>query len=160
MPAGQPFERKIPMSAAINAKSAGARATIAANLLKTTKTYSEGGHGLCRSFDDCFEMCDGDEVFEILCTRALSDAALVAGMERHGFKSALERVQTMKVQRTFDSIGALTQPATFKGEPLPDPTKITQRLTVERDLQRKKLAHFQPALTPDVPDAAGQVSMF
>lgn len=41
--------------AAIKAKSAKARATIAINMLKTYKT-------LGRSFDNCFEMYDGAEV--------------------------------------------------------------------------------------------------
>lgn len=52
------------------AKSAKARATIAARLLKTVSN-------LGRSFDDCFEMGDGGEVKRLLIEKAKSDAELL-----------------------------------------------------------------------------------
>lgn len=55
---------------------------------------------------------------------------------------------------------AADAPAQFKGEPLPDPAKVTAKLTVTRDLATKKQATFQPSLTPDVPDDRGNLSLF
>lgn len=57
------------MSAATKVKTAKARAGIAARLLMNTKRFHDGGHGLGRSFDDCFEMFDGAEVMRILCDK-------------------------------------------------------------------------------------------
>ena len=74
---------------AISAKSAWARAGIAARILLHAKTWSEGGHGLCRSFDNCFEMGDGDEVHRLLMARAQGDADLVAAMKQHGCENWL-----------------------------------------------------------------------
>ena len=68
------------MSEALRAKSAGERATIAANLLKGTK---ERNKDLGREFDDCFEMGDGDEVMRILIERAKDDLALRIAVRRH-----------------------------------------------------------------------------
>lgn len=53
------------------AKSAKARATIAARLLKTSKG------DLGRPFDDCFEMGDGAEVKRLLIERAKTDPELL-----------------------------------------------------------------------------------
>lgn len=77
------------MSAATRAKTAKARATIAIRLLKTAKPYP-CGYGLGRNFDDCFEMGDGDEVYRVVITRALTDTDLVSAMQRHGCNSWLE----------------------------------------------------------------------
>src|SRR5215469_8266527 len=68
------------MSEAIRAKSAAARAAIAANLLKETKGRNED---LGREFDDCFEMDDGDEVLRLLIERAKDDLALRIAVRRH-----------------------------------------------------------------------------
>ena len=68
------------MSEAIRAKSAGERATIAANLLKGTK---ERNKDLGREFDDCFEMDDGDEVMRILIERVKDDIPLRIAVRRH-----------------------------------------------------------------------------
>lgn len=70
------------MSAAIRAASAAARATIAARILKTTKPWPQG-YGLGRSFSNCFEMGDGDEVVRILAERMLRDPALAEGIRTH-----------------------------------------------------------------------------
>lgn len=59
------------MSTAIRTKSAKARATIAAHLLKTIKG------DLGRSFDDCFEMGDGAEVKMLLIEKAKTDPELL-----------------------------------------------------------------------------------
>jgi hypothetical protein len=58
------------MSQATRAKSAKSRATIAIRMLKTQKT-------LGRSFDDCFEMFDGDKVKAIILERAKTDYTLL-----------------------------------------------------------------------------------
>ena len=78
---------------AIDAKSAKARATIAARLLLSAKTWGEGGHGLGRNFDDCFEMGDGHEVHRLLILRAAQDERLVAAMLKHGCKDWVEQVR-------------------------------------------------------------------
>ena len=57
------------MSMATNAKSAKARATIAANMLKKNWTFG-------RSFDDCFEMGDGDQVMNYLIEKTKRDKTL------------------------------------------------------------------------------------
>lgn len=54
-------------------KSAGARATIAARMIKTYKV-------LGRSFDDCFEMGDGSEVKRLLIEKAKKDMGLLRAM--------------------------------------------------------------------------------
>jgi len=73
------------MCKAIEAKSAKARATIAANLLKRTKAEFEAGcrSGLGRSFDNCFEMGDGEQVRDLLIERAKTDAELLYAFSRH-----------------------------------------------------------------------------
>lgn len=68
------------MSAAIKAKSAKARATIAIRLAKTIKGLSN-----CRGFDDCFEMGDGDAVVAEIVRRAAIDPAIRALFEGRGF---------------------------------------------------------------------------
>lgn len=54
------------MSAAIRAKSAKARATIAIALIKAGRTDSRG-------FSDCFKMRDGDDVIREIVRRAVDD---------------------------------------------------------------------------------------
>jgi hypothetical protein len=71
------------MSAATRAKSAHARATIAIRMLKTQKSLS-------RSFDDCFEMFDGDDVVREIRRRSLEDSALVEVLNRRGFGNWLK----------------------------------------------------------------------
>ena len=66
------------------AKSARARASIAVRLYKTIKPWP-WGHGLGRSFDDCFEMTDGDEVKAELLRRVLTDPELATAMISHGY---------------------------------------------------------------------------
>lgn len=56
------------MSTAIQAKSAKARATIARNLLIRTRRGL-----LSRSFDNCFEMGDADQVLQLLIERVPLD---------------------------------------------------------------------------------------
>jgi hypothetical protein len=81
------------MSAAIEAKTARARAGIAARLMKTVKKWPEG-HGLGRNFDDCFEMSDGEEVRRLLIVAAVSDDRLLDAMIYHGFaEDAISAVQ-------------------------------------------------------------------
>lgn len=53
-----------------------------------------------------------------------------------------------------------TQPATFAGEPLADPSKWAAKQVVQRDLARSKAATFQPSLTPDIANPDGQSSLF
>ena len=67
------------MSAAIRAKTAKTRAAIAARLLKTIKPYGRG-YGLGRSFDNCFEMGDGEQVSQILKAMAAKDMVLLHAM--------------------------------------------------------------------------------
>jgi hypothetical protein len=62
------------MYAAGRVKSARARATIAAGLIKNTKG------ALGRSFDACFEMNDGGEVVEALKEKAKHDPQLLHAM--------------------------------------------------------------------------------
>ena len=64
------------MSAAIRAKTAKARATLAARMLKACKP----GDDLGRAFDDCFEMGDGEAVLSDLWKRAETDEALREAM--------------------------------------------------------------------------------
>jgi len=71
------------MSAAIKAKSARARASIAARLIRRTKPWPTG-YGLGRRFDDCFEMGDGHEVFRLLKEKAKADPSLVNAARIHG----------------------------------------------------------------------------
>jgi hypothetical protein len=66
------------MSAATKAKSARARATIAIRMLKTARQ-------LGRSFDDCFEMFDGEEVVRWILFRAQTDAELARIITERGF---------------------------------------------------------------------------
>jgi hypothetical protein len=70
------------MSEAIRAKSANARATIAIRKIKAP-------YELGRSFSDCFEMNDGDEVMREIQRRALTDARLVQAVARRGWKDWL-----------------------------------------------------------------------
>lgn len=62
------------MSLAINAKSARARATIAANMIKKNINFY-------RAFDDCFEMNDGDEVMEHLIQKTAKDPVLAMNIK-------------------------------------------------------------------------------
>ena len=66
------------MSAATEARSARARATIAANIIMRTK-----GCDFRRNFDDCFEMNDGDEVARLLAIRARTDREFAWHVLRH-----------------------------------------------------------------------------
>lgn len=61
------------MSLAINAKSAKARATIAANMIKKNNNFYRG-------FDDCFEMNDGHEVMEYLIQKTAKDPVLAMNL--------------------------------------------------------------------------------
>lgn len=61
------------MSLAINAKSAKARATIAANMIKKQNKFY-------RAFDDCFEMNDGHQVMEYLIQKTAKDPILAANI--------------------------------------------------------------------------------
>lgn len=63
------------MKAAMRAKSAYARATIAVRMLKTQKR-------LCRAFDDCFEMYNGDDLVREIRRRSRTDRAPVATLAR------------------------------------------------------------------------------
>lgn len=60
------------MSAAILAKTAKERATIAIRIMKNNKDP------FTRAFDDCFEMGDGDEVVKIIKERAKRNPVLMA----------------------------------------------------------------------------------
>lgn len=62
------------MRSAKDVKTPGARATIAAQLIKADRTRE-------RAFDDCFEMYDGDEVAKILLERAQDDSELMAAIK-------------------------------------------------------------------------------
>jgi len=62
------------MSLAINAKSAKARATIAANMIKKQNNFY-------RAFDDCFEMNDGNEVMEWLIKKTAKDPVLALNIK-------------------------------------------------------------------------------
>lgn len=62
------------MSLATRAKSAKARAAIAARIIKRTK------RDFGRNMDDCFEMGDGDEVVALLKARAHTDMTLLYAM--------------------------------------------------------------------------------
>jgi hypothetical protein len=68
------------MSQATKARSAKARATIAARMLLGQKT-------LRRSFDDCFEMFDGGEVLSLLWLKAESNPTLKQRMVELGFRA-------------------------------------------------------------------------
>ena len=84
------------MSCAIKAKSAWARAGIAARMLKTINPHGE--RGLCRPFDDCFEMGDGDAVVALLIGKAATDPEMRERMRAHNFKvpsSWAERAETL-----------------------------------------------------------------
>ncbi len=78
------------MSAANHARSASARATIAARMLlsvvPTCHSRRRDG-GLSRGFDDCFENGDGGEVHRILIDRARSRPELRAAMRAHHYES-------------------------------------------------------------------------
>jgi hypothetical protein len=71
------------MSAAIQAKSARARTNIAIRMLRNYKS-------LGRSFDDCFEMGDGDDVVRFIVDRAKIDPVLHEILVRRGFGYWLE----------------------------------------------------------------------
>ena len=66
------------MSAAFKAKSARARAAIAIRTLKTARH-------LGRSFDNCFEQFDGEEVIRWILYRAQTDAQLARIITERGF---------------------------------------------------------------------------
>ena len=75
------------MSAAIKAKSAKARANIAARmLLRTIPHYMPGGKLMGRAWDDCFEMGDGDEVFRLLIDKVMIDPELRREVVRHEYE--------------------------------------------------------------------------
>lgn len=75
------------MSAAIKAKSAKARATIARNL----RVKIRRGH-LGRSFDDCFEIGDGDNVLQLLIERVQSDEEFCAAVLNHSDNAPQRRL--------------------------------------------------------------------
>lgn len=60
------------MSAATRAKTAKERATIAIRMMKTNKSGSFG-----RSFDDCFEMGDSDQVVACIAHRATCNSEIL-----------------------------------------------------------------------------------
>ena len=66
------------MSEAIRAKTARARAGIAARMLRKGRTD-------CRAFSDCFEMGDGDQVMAYLLAMAIDDPELIEVMEQRKF---------------------------------------------------------------------------
>jgi hypothetical protein len=70
------------MSAAINAKSAQARATIARNIYVNGKVHWETGD-FGRRLDDCFEMGDGDQVADILAERVKTDVLFRQAILEH-----------------------------------------------------------------------------
>jgi hypothetical protein len=73
------------MSAAIDAKSAKARATIAIRLLKTLKPWPQGyGCSGSREFSNCLGMGDVDEVCRIILERAKTDDVLAAAIHTQG----------------------------------------------------------------------------
>jgi hypothetical protein len=82
------------MSRRHTCRTARARATLAAKLLKTTDPYRYRV-SLGREFDDCFEMHDGDEVFRLLATAARQDPALLEAIRRHGFPDWIEKIAAM-----------------------------------------------------------------
>lgn len=86
------------MTAANRAKSARAKATIAARLLKTNKRVH-------RSFHDCFENFDGAEVRRILVERAAGDHELRTAMRRHGLTEAAEEAERLAATRTHFNFG-------------------------------------------------------
>jgi hypothetical protein len=59
------------MRCAIRVKSAKARATIAISLMKLKRTH-------CRSFSNCFEMDDGDDVIREIVLRSAVDPGIEA----------------------------------------------------------------------------------
>jgi len=63
------------MSAAIYAKNARQRASIAANMIKKNNNFY-------RPFDDCFEMNDGDEVMNILIEKTAKDPVLALNIKQ------------------------------------------------------------------------------
>jgi hypothetical protein len=72
------------MSAAIRAKSARARATIARNIYVRNKSGEFG-----RARDHCFEMGDGDEVARLLAERVKTDHVFRAAILRHWHSAPL-----------------------------------------------------------------------
>lgn len=66
------------MSQATKAKTARARAGIAARMLRQSRTD-------CRAFDDCFEMGDGDQVMAHLLALTIEDPTLIEVMEQRRF---------------------------------------------------------------------------
>jgi len=95
------------MSAAIRAKTARARAGIAARMIKTIKPWPQGwGLGCNRKFDDCFEMGDGREVVRHLKAMALVDPELRAGMRIHKdvVGNFLEDVERMMQETKPESV--------------------------------------------------------
>lgn len=85
------------MSAAIRAKTASARATIAARILKHNRT-------LGRSFDDCFEMFDGKEVKRILLTRASTDPELIKALRAHNYNEWADEAEQQAAQQAAPSL--------------------------------------------------------
>ncbi len=81
------------MKSAKDVETAKERAEIAIDLLKTTKPWREGGKGLSRGFDDCFEMGDGDDVYRIVITKAAHHPSLLSAIERHGYDSWAKQVK-------------------------------------------------------------------
>jgi len=80
------------MSRARTARSARARANMAIRLLKTIQPWPRG-RGMGRSFDDCFEMGDGNEVCRRIIAAACNDCELRNAMKRHGCNDWLEAVR-------------------------------------------------------------------
>ena len=71
------------MSRATECRTAAGRASEAIRQIKTRREFG-------RSFDDCFEMGDGDEVVRIIRARAASDPQLTELLNRRGFGVWLE----------------------------------------------------------------------
>ena len=82
------------MSAAKKAKSSRARAAIAIHMLKTDQH-------LGRSFDDCFEMYDGEEVVRWILYRAKTDMQLSWLITERGFSHWLTKYADIPEQNEF-----------------------------------------------------------
>ena len=82
------------MSAASRAKTAKARAAIAIRYLQYHKRRD---NGFPRSFDDCFEMDDGDEVFEIIKQRIRDDADFRRACVLHGCQVWIDEADKTEV---------------------------------------------------------------
>lgn len=127
------------MRNATDVKTAQARASIARQLMLGRKE-------LGRSFDDCFECGDGDEVHRLLILMASKDDELVKAMRRHKDDDWADQAIALR-----DAPPVEIQPDLFGGEP----TRIHRKAIFEDGSKGRQLD-----LIPGMKDAPGQVVMF